>query len=371
MHILHAEASPHWGGQEMRTLMDAVRCFRLGHRVTILARPEGALSQRARAAGLAVAPLRLGSPWDPRGIAAIARLIRSVGTEVVHTHSSADAWAAGLAARLSGVGLVRTRHISAPMGRRLLGRPLASPVYRLPEAIIATSAAIRDSLLELGVPPERLWVLPSGVDLEQFRPRPEGRSLRAGLGLEGEPVITMVAMLRPEKRADVFLAAASHLRPEFPQALFVLAGGGAEGDLATLRRLAERLGVSAAVRFLGHREDVPEILAASDVCVLPSAGNDGIPQAVVQYLAMARPVVATPVGGIPEVIEEGRTGLLVRPNDPQGLAGSIAWLLRHPEQAKLMGQAGRRLVEERFDADRVARQTLEIYERVLRGKRKR
>lgn len=371
MHILHSEASEHWGGQEIRTLMDAERFRRAGHRVTILAKPGGELFQRARAAGLAVVELRFASPWDPRSIAAIAGLLRAERVEVVHTHSSADSWLAGLAARACGRVLVRTRHISAPMEQRLAGRRFVKPVYRLPEAIIATSEAIRNALAGLGVSPRRLHVLPSGVDLGRFRVREDGPSLRPGLDLEGSPVITMVAMLRAEKRADVLLEAAAILKREWPRALFVLAGKGEERHLAALRAQAERLGIAGSLRLLGHREDVPEILAASDVCVLPSAGNEGIPQAVIQYLAVGRPVVATPVGGVPEVIEEGRTGLLVRPGDAAGLAESVGWFLRHPQEARQMAEAGRRLACERFDADRVAERTLTIYEELLKGKRRR
>lgn len=369
MHILHSEASGHWGGQEMRTLMDAVRFLRAGHRVTILAPPRAALTARAREAGLETVPLRLGHPpWSPAVVARLTRLFKRLGAEVVHTHSSADSWAAGLAARLAGAALVRTRHICAPMEHRVLGRRLIKPVYRLPDALIATSAAIRDTLAALGVEPRRLHLLPSGIDLDRFRPRQDVAALRSALGLAGAPVVTMVAMLRPEKRADLFLEAAALLARSFPEALFLLAGHAEQVYLAALKEQAERLGIAARVRFLGHREDVPELIAASDVCVLPSAGNEGTPQAVIQYLAMARPVVATAVGGVPEVIEEGRTGLLVRPGDAAQLSGSVAWLLGNPERAQAMAGAGRWLVTQRFDADRVAERTLEIYARLTRDR---
>ena len=365
MHILHSEASEQWGGQEIRTLMDAERAARAGHRVTILAKRGAALLARARAAGLSVAELPPGSPWAPSKVMAVARLIRARGVDVVHTHSSSDSWTAGLAARLTGRILVRTRHISAPMSHRVLGREVIKPVYLLPQAIICTSGAIRDALAGLGVSERRLHVLPSGVDLSRFRPREDAAALRAGLGLVGAPVITMLAMLRVEKGADVLLDAAARLLKDWPQALFVLAGGGDEPDIAALKRQAERLGVAASVRFLGHREDVPEILAASDVCVLPSSGNEGVPQAVIQYLAMARPVVATNVGGIPEAVEQGKCGLLVRPGDIDGLADAIAWLLRHPDEARRMGEAGQRVALERFDADRVAERVLAIYQELM------
>jgi glycosyltransferase involved in cell wall biosynthesis len=364
MHILHSEASEHWGGQEIRTFMDAERMRRRGHEVTILNKPGGKLFQRARAAGFRVVELGSHSPWDPRAVLAVARLLTGLGVDVVHTHSSADSWTAGLAARYAGRTLVRTRHISAPMGKRS-----AKPVYRLPDAIIATSEAIRDTLVGLGIDPERVRTLPSGVDLSRFRPRDDARALRSALGLTGQPVISMVAELRREKRADIFLEAAAGLLREWPGALFVLAGGGSTAAISALERQAAGLGISTSVRLLGHREDVPEIIAASDVCVLPSAGHEGTPQAVVQYLAMAKPVVAAAVGGIPEVIEEGHTGLLVRPGDATGLARSVAWLLRHPEEARMMGAAGRRLACERFDAERVAERTLAIYEELLRRKR--
>jgi glycosyltransferase involved in cell wall biosynthesis len=361
MRILHSEGSPHWGGQEMRTLMDAERMTRAGHEVTILARTGGALLERARASGLRVAPFPPASPWSPRAVLAASRLIASLRIDVVHTHSSADSWTAGLAARAMRRPLVRTRHIMAPMGKRL-----AKPVYRLPDAIIATSAAIREHLVGLGIDAARLHVIPSGIDLERFRPRADGRELRAGLGLTGEPVISMVARL--EKRADLFIEAAARLAGEWPQALFLLAGGGSEERRAQLERQAAGLNLSGRVLLLGHREDVPELLAASDVCVLAS-DYEGLPQSVVQYLAVAKPTVAANVGGVPEIIEHGRTGLLVAPGDATGLAEALAYMLRNPERASEMGAEGRRLVCERFDADRVAQRTIEIYEGLLQRER--
>ncbi len=363
LHILHSEASDSWGGQEIRTLLDAERLVRRGHRVTILAKAGSPMAARAAQAGHRVVELGSFRPWDGRTLLHLSRLIRRLSVDIVHTHSSADSWAAGLAARISGRCLVRTRHISAPMGRRR-----AKPVYRLPQAIVATSADIRDALVRLGIPEGRIHVLPSGVDLGRFHPVADPQPARARLGLSGGPVVTMVAMLREEKRADVFLAAAARLRGEWPGAQFLLAGGGSQAQMDALRRQAAALGMAGSTHLLGERQDVPEIIAASDVCVLPSAGNEGTPQAVIQYLAMARPVVATAVGGVPEVIKEGRTGLLVAPNDAEGLAGRVAWLLRHPAEAAAMGEAGRRLVEENFDADRVSERTLEIYERLMREK---
>ena len=186
--VLHTEASPGLGGQEVRTLNEARWTAERGWRVLLACQPDGRLLERARAAGVEAVPIRMRGPLDPRGVWALVRLIRRERVSLVHTHSSIDAWLGGMAARLCRVPVVRTRHVSIAIRRG------PNPVYRwLADRVITSGEAIRRVVIAAGVPPARVIAIPAGVNLDAFpfgRRAPE-TALELGLG---SPVVGSVAM---------------------------------------------------------------------------------------------------------------------------------------------------------------------------------
>lgn len=364
--ILHTEWSEGWGGQEQRILLDAMVLTEMGHRVTILASPTGQTARYAREKGIPVIEQRIRGPLDLAALRGMIRLFRKERYDVVNTHSSVDSWVASAAAKLTRVPvLVRTRHLSVPVATHPL-----NVVYKWPDGIVTTAEMIRQRLIDVnGFRPDRVVSIPTGVDLRRFHPDIDPGDIREDLGLKPEHrVVTMVAVLRSWKRHEIFLRAAAELAPHRPDLRFLIVG---EGPMRPpIEQNIRDFGLEDRAIMTGHRTDIPRILAVSDVCVLTSESSEGVPQSVLQYQAMARPVVATVAGGIPEVVEDGATGLLCPINDPAAVAQAVARVLDDPGLAGRLGENARRRIVERHSQEAMAASTLALYERIFRAKRR-
>lgn len=289
------------------------------------------------------------------------RLLRRERIDVVHSHKfGSNVWAAALAP-LAGVPVVVAHEHSwsfegRPL-RRFLDRNL---IARRTGAMIAVSREDRRRMIEIErIDPLDVTFVANGIQpLEAGEP---GR-LRAELGLrDDDPVIGTVAVLRPEKRLDLVLRALAQLSEELPRVALVVAGEGPERPL--LERLATELGVAERVHLLGHRTDVPDVLAGIDVAVSASE-REGSPLAVMEYMEAGVPVVATRVGGLPDLIDDGVHGRLVPSGDAGALAGALGELLRHPDARRAMGERARERRRAEFDLDVVVRRLERIYEQL-------
>jgi glycosyltransferase involved in cell wall biosynthesis len=361
--VLHTESSPGLGGQELRTLNEARWIREHGWRVLLAGPPRGRLLRRAEDTGVETAPVPMRGAWDALAVARLVRTIRHEGVDIVHTHSSVDAWVGGLAGRLTGRPVVRTRHVSIPIRGRW------NPVYTaLADRVLTSGEVIRALVEAAGVSPSRIVVIPAGVDLEEFpwRERGDGaaKAVRKELGL-GSPVVGSVAMFRGSKGHLPLLEAFGALHRRVPSARLVLVGDGLRRSWA--QDLAAARGLQDAVVFTGFRSDVPALLAAMDCFVLASTRTEGVPQSLLQALASGVPVVASAVGGIPEVVRHEVTGLLVPPADVDALAAALSRVLQDREGARERAGAGRRLVEERFSHTASIARLLAVYEDLTRG----
>jgi glycosyltransferase involved in cell wall biosynthesis len=354
--VLHTESSPGLGGQEIRTLHEARWTAERGWRVILACQPHGRLLERARQLGLEAVALAMRGAWDLGAVARLVRLIRHERVSVVHTHSSVDAWIGGMAARASRAPVVRTRHVSIGIRRGF------NPVYTwLADRVITSGQAIRRLVVTAGVPAHRVVAMPAGVDLAAFPFRQRADALATELGAS-RPIIGSVAMFRGSKGHADLVDAFALLRRGHPTATLLLVGDG-------LRRtwvegLVREAGLADAVVFAGFRDDVAPLLGIMDCFVLASTRTEGIPQSLLQAFASGVPVVATEVGGVPEVVVDGVTGLLVRPA-ARDLAQGIARVLDQPEAAAERAGAGRALVEERFSHAAVMTRLLGVYAEVI------
>src|SRR5574337_221876 len=294
--ILHTESSLGLGGQEIRIMTEARGLLARGWDALIACQPESRLLVEARAASLPVVPVRMRNPLDIRALVALRRLMGACGVALVHTHSSIDSWVATLAAKTRGLPVVRSRHVSIPIPRR---RAL---IYRFADRIITSGEAIREVVGAAGVRAERIVSIPAGVDTSRFHPGVSGHAVRKDLGLTG-PVAGVVAMSRGSKGHRFFLEAAREVLQALPQARFLIVGDGI--GYADFRRRVEEMGLGGVVTMTGFRTDVPEVMAALDVLVLPSIRSEATSQVIPQALAVGTPVVATATGGIPEIIRDG------------------------------------------------------------------
>jgi glycosyltransferase involved in cell wall biosynthesis len=328
---------------------------------------EGPLAVELRAAGLEVFALGKRPGPDALVLLRLARSMRAGKIDVVHTHVwNADVWGR-LAGWVAGVPVLLTtaHNVDSWKKRRHLAvdRALAAVSRRL----VCVSEAVRTFYRErAGIPEAKLTVIRNGIDPSPFDAASDAAPARARLGLNGSaPVLTVVARLVPQKGHRYFLEALVSLRREFPAALGLVVGDGAlRGELEAL---ASQLGLldGGGVRFLGERRDVPEILSATDVFVLPSSLREGLPISLLEAMAARRAVVVTDIGGNRETVEDGVSGRVVPPADAQALAQACAEVLRDPSLAASLGRAARAKVEREFSVARMVRQTEELYDTVL------
>ena len=319
----------------------------------VAAQPGSRLLSEAERAGIPALAVRMRGACDVAAILALRALMRTRRVDVVHTHSSVDSWVAGLAARSLGLALVRSRHVSIPISRR---RGL---VYRLPHRIVTSGEAVAGIVADAGVPPARIVAIGPGVDTTRFHPRVSGSAVRAQLGLRG-PAVGLVANIRGSKGHRFFLEAAREVLRVQPDARFLIVGDGVGFD--DVRRRVKELGLDERVIMTGFRRDIPDVMAALDVLVLPSIKSEAMSQVIPQALAVGTPVIGTSVGGTPELVRDGETGRLVPPADAAALARGILDLLRDPDQARTMARRGQALVLERHSIDATMTRTVAVYE---------
>ena len=344
MKILHTEASCGWGGQEIRILTEARGMIGRGHQVELLCPAEARIFVEAPAYGVPVRALPIGRK-NLKGLFALRRFLQENRFDVVNTHSSTDSWLAALACRsLAGAPpVVRTRHLSTPVNTSWTTRWL----YEKGCAHVAvTGEALKKELVSHnGFPADHLTSVPTGIDTARFCPR-DRASTRAALGLPIDTVyVGILATLRDWKGHTVLFEALAQMLPERPDLRLLVIGDGPYRD--RLDTKAAALGITQYIDFVGHRNDAELWLAALDVFTLPSWGDEGVSQALMQAMACALPIVTTPVGSLTEVIHDGSTGLIVPPRDSVALAAAIKALLDDPDLASRLGKAARELAEVR------------------------
>ena len=354
--MVHTEASIGFGGQEIRIIGESRWLRGHGWDALIVASPGSRVLAEALAAGVPAVGVPMRHPLDPRGVVALRRLFAARRARLVHTHSSVDSWLGGLAARSLGLPVVRGRHVSIAIHRR---RAL---VYRLAHRVITSGDRVKEIVVGAGIDPARVVAITAGVDIGRFHPGVSGAAVRAELKLEG-PIAGLVANIRGSKGHDVFLDAARIVLAQEPRARFVIVGDGIGFD--SVRARVEALGLAGAVVMTGFRRDIPEVMAALDVLVLPSIRSEAASQVVPQALAVGTPVVASTVGGSTELIKDGDTGRLVPPGDAPALAAAIVATFRDPSGSRAMARRGQARVHAEFSFDAQMTRTAGVYRALL------
>ncbi|MFP4057410.1 MAG: glycosyltransferase family 4 protein [Candidatus Brocadiia bacterium] len=337
-----------WGGIEKWMLLLAGHLAARGHGVAAAAKPGSRFAAACRRQGLPTAELAMRGDFHPRDLLALRRLYARGGTDLVVLklpQCIRMAWAAGLiAARPRPAILCR-------MGDAVVKRGLrARLTYRhMADRYLTPSEHCRRELLRTGYfVPQRIRAIPNGVAIPP--PDPSARErVRAELGLGDAPVLIVTSRLHPAKGHVHLLDALALLREQLGGVRLLAVGDG--GERPALEERAERLGLGHSVLFTGFRTDVVDLLRAADLFVLPSL-LEGMPNTALEAMAVGLPVVASAVDGVPEVVVDGETGLLVSPGDPHLLRDTIGRLLTEPQLAARMGRAGRERVRRHFALDR-------------------
>jgi glycosyltransferase involved in cell wall biosynthesis/protein-tyrosine-phosphatase len=371
MRICHIMSADLWAGAEVQVAASAAYLVRRpGVSLNAVLLNNGRLAAELCRLGVDVTIVDERKHTAPRILSTLTRILKDKRPDLVHTHRYKDSVLGAVAAKLAGVPyVVRTVHgLSEPMTgwSRMKFRAYESldraALQCLADLVIGVSKGIENSLAQSGYRPTMLTHIHNGIDLGRMTPIQTPPDVRRELGLGDEAlVIGVVGRLAPVKGHASFLEAAKLIVQEEPRARFLVVGNGPLQR--QLRAQAAQLGLSDAVLFLGDRADVYDLVSAMDVFALPSL-HEGIPMALLEAMALNRPVVATDVGGVPEVLEHRVTGLLVSPGDPRGLADACLNLLANPAWAGRLGQQARHAVESRFTLERCGRELVEAYRSV-------
>lgn len=347
---------------------DRALCF------TRLPKPQdreavAAVSEEAFDAGVRLLTLKRRSVFDLPAWAPLWSLLRSQHVDILHAHMfGSNVWGT-IIGRLAGVPVVIAHEhgwaFSGSPLRRLLDREL---VARNTDLYLAVSRDYREKMIAVeGIKPSDVLFLPNGI-----RAPAAGageRDVRAEFGISpAAPVLGAVGVLRPEKAIDVLLEAVALLAPEIPDLRVLVVGNGPERE--RLEALAKEFGVDDRVIFTGVRTDVPDILRALDVAVCCS-DYEGSPISVLEYMEAAKPIVATRVGGVPDLIDDGVHGVLVEPRDPAALAAAVAGVLRDRPAAAEMGMRARERRRAEFELELMIRRLEGIYEDLVAAKQAR
>jgi glycosyltransferase involved in cell wall biosynthesis len=345
------------GGAAESVLELSAALVREGAAVTLAAPDAPGFAPRVAAAGARFVPVAMVSRRDWRSFAALTGLLRRGEFDVVHTHCRNADLHGGLAARATGtphVAHLRGLLVDATgaVGRGLVDRLHRALLRRSPRRIVAVSEAVRRRALALlGVAPERVVTVRNGVAVASFRtPRRAASEVRAELAIpDGAPLLLAVGALGRCKGQDLVLDALARIA-HAAHAVFVGEGPDREGLLAQARRL----GIEERVRFVGTRRDVADLMHAADLFV-HAARWEGFGRVVAEAMAAGRPVVATRVGGVPEIVADGATGRLVEPDRPDALAAAVAALLADRPLAQQLGRAAADFAARELDAAATAR----------------
>lgn len=372
LRILIINSGRKWIGEVAHCFALYEELRRRGHRPTLVCRNGYALMHKAREAGYPFYTLKMHSRFglraDLQDILKLRTLIRQEEIDLVHCHRGKDHWLAAMALLFirRRIPLVRTRHVVVPVKQHLFNRWLYK---RKTAGVIAVSHQTAQSLggLQRYFAPARLRVVYAAVDLEQFSPARRNNTIRASCGArENDLLAGLVGRVQRIKGQEIFLQAAAILSQEFPHARFVLAGRGDEQRYKPLKRMASELGIAAdRIAFLGYQHTIASVMASLDIGVIASLGSEGSSRVAIEYMACGIPVVATRVGGIPELVEDGKTSILVEPGNAQALANAMGRLISSAGLRESLGKCGRERAERLFNFDRFIQETVDFYRTCL------
>ena len=306
------------------------------------------------------------NPLDPRVIGRLVHLLKERRVDILDIHLPYPGVVGRIAGRVAGVRpIIYTEH-SLAVQRRITGFRFVSFLanvftYGLSDLILTVSRDTYDDVQRFNFWHRPVRLIYNGIDLERFAPRRASRmAVQKALRIpENNKIVGHVANLVPKKKQEDLLLAARIVITQYPEVTFVLVGRGPLLD--ELRRLAHQLGIERNVVFTGFVEDLVEVMDAFDIFALSSL-YEGLPTVVIEAMALGKPVVATKVGGTPEIITDGADGFLARPGDPEDLAQKLLKLLRDEQLKGDMGRSALEKVHERFDIRRRVREVEEIYE---------
>lgn len=361
---IHVNTEPTWRGGEQQALYLIKGLAGQGHIAHLICQPGSAFYHQATQEHITTFPIRMRGEFDVIAAIKIAKRIRKGGYDLIHSHTShahSQVFGASLFIRNSPIKIVTRRVDFSIFRHNFFGLNLLKYKQGV-DHIIAISHKVRDILTKDGVPSDDISVAHSGVDLGRFQDL-NGDYLRREFSISpGSPILGNVAFLVGHKGQEYLIKAISYITSKYPDVhLFIVGTGHLEKKL---KSLVQTLELSRNITFTGFRKDVGAFLHLFDI-LLVSSVEEGLNTTILDALALEVPVVATNTGGIPEVIRNGETGILVPPADPKALASGIIRMLSNPAQAKEMARRGRRKVMEQFSSKAMVEKNIAVYKKMI------
>jgi glycosyltransferase involved in cell wall biosynthesis len=367
VNILYVESSRSWGGQEYRTCLEINWLNAHGHQAWLICNPDSQVHSKASELGTRLVTMPLRSRVDPLCSLRLWKFCRKNRIDLLKTYSSKDHWIC-LPLFVCGIPLSRARCITDPIGTRSRAFVFKHGCSQ----IVADASVIKRQLVEEhGIDPAKIEVIGSAVYLEKFKPPHDRTKFRREIGVDFDtPLIGNVGMIRPDKGQLELVKAAPLVLEKRPDARFVIVGQGT-GILKrgiNVRNAIDRAGLADKIIMAGYRWDTPNVYAACDVIVIASLRTEASPIVLREAFASGRPVIATKVGDIPEIVRHRENGLLIEPGNTQALASAILEFISDPELAAHCAANGFRYATENFSFDKMMDAKLRADLAVLRKK---
>ncbi len=368
MNILYIESSRSWGGQEYRTCLEINWLNTRGHSAWLISNPNSQVLLKARELGTRAIAMPLRRRIDPLRSWRLWRFCRRNQIDLIKTYSSKDHWLS-LPLYFCGIPVTRARCITDPIGGK--GRAFIFK-YGCSKVVADASVIKRQLVQENGINPAKIEVIGSAVNLQKFKPPHDRMKFRREMGFGADALlIGNIGMIRPDKGQLVLVEAAHRVLSERPDARFVIVGQGT-GQLRrgiNVRNAIDRAGLADKIFMTGYRWDTPDVYAACDMIVIASLRTEASPIVLREAFASGRPVIATNVGDIPEIVEHRQNGLLIEPGDSKSLADAILEFISEPNLAAHCAQNGLHYANEHFSFDRMMEAKLQVDASLIRTRK--
>jgi glycosyltransferase involved in cell wall biosynthesis len=366
VNILYVESSRSWGGQEYRTCLEINWLNALGHQAWLICNPDSQVHSKATELGTRLVTMSLRSRVDPLCSLRLLKFCRHNKIDLVKTYSSKDHWIC-LPLFVWGIPLSRARCITDPIGTRSRAFVFKHGCSQ----VVADASVIKRQLVaQHGVDPAKIEVIGSAVDLEKFKPPRDRTKFRRQIGVNDDaPLIGNVGMIRPDKGQLQLVKAAPVVLEKRSDARFVIVGQGT-GILKrgiNVRNAIDRAGLADKIIMAGYRWDTPDVYAACDMIVIASLHTEASPIVLREAFASGRPVIATKVGDIPEIVRDRENGLLIEPANTQALASAILEFISDPELAAHCAANGLHYATVNFSFDKMMEAKLRADLKIVRN----
>lgn len=363
MVILHTESSMNFGGQELRICIEMEGLKKYGIESILACKPDSKILSIAQKRGLTYYEVPFNSSFCPFSITKLFKIIKKHKVNIVNSHNSKDAWNSAFICKLLRIPFVRSRHIALKPRKHFFGKMIYT---LLADRVLVTGKYIEDMLIKNGVNPQKIYRVPTGVDISKFSGNRNGL-LRKELGIsDNNLLIGFVSVVRSDKGPHYFVRSIPYLLNYNKNLKFVIVGDGS--FLNKTKAIADELNLRNFLYFTGHRDDIPSVMSDLDIFVLPAIKPEGIPQALLQAFASGVPVVASDIGGVNEVAIHNETAVLVKPREPEELAKAIINLVENKNLQRKIVEGGKKLVSS-YTLDGMLLKMKAFYESMIKNEK--